>query len=270
LTVYVKKPDGTTLVSKFFIGAGFMDILTLPVDGTYLVLIDPSDSTASNLTVTIHDVPADTTGTITAGGSTVNVANAHPGQNGVLTFSGTANQRVSVKMTNASYVGANSCRVYLKKPDGTTLESVFFIGSGFIDVQTLPTTGTYTILVDPSDAAVGSVNVTLYDVPADLTGSVTIGGSALNVAPSIPGQIANITFEGTSSQQVTVHITSSNLSCVAVTLKQPNGSTLTTKSSCAADFNLTTQTLPTTGTYTIKIDPSGSNTGNLNVDVTNP
>jgi hypothetical protein len=160
--------------------------------------------------------------------------------------------------------------VYLKKPDGTTLESVFFIGSGFIDVQTLPTTGTYTILVDPSDAAVGSVNVTLYDVPADLTGSVTIGGSALNVAPSIPGQIANITFEGTSSQQVTVHITSSNLSCVAVTLKQPNGSTLTTKSSCAADFNLTTQTLPTTGTYTIKIDPSGSNTGNLNVDVTNP
>jgi len=269
-TVYVKKPDGATLVSKFLGGAGFVDILTLPVDGTYLLLVDPSDSTTSNITVTVNDVPADTTGTITAGGSAVNVANAHPGQNGVLTFSGTANQRVSVRMTNASYTGGSFCTVYLKKPDGTTLDSVFFTGSGFIDVQTLPTTGTYTIFIDPKDAAVGSVNVTLYDVPADLTGSVTVGGSALNVAPSVPGQNANVTFQGTSSQQVTVRITSSTLSCVAVTLKQPNGSTLTTKSSCAAAFNLTTQTLPTTGTYTIKVDPSDANTGNLNVNVTNP
>lgn len=269
-TVYVRKPDGSVLVSKFLGGAGFVDLLTLPVDGTYLVVIDPSDSSIGNVNVTIHDVPADTTGTITAGGSAVTVTNSHPGQNGSLTFSGTANQRVSVRMTNASYSGGSFCTVYLKKPDGTNLSSNFFSGSGFIDVQTLPTTGTYAIFVDPKDAAVGSVNVTLYDVPADLTGSVTVGGSALNVAPSVPGQNANITFEGTSSQQVTVGITSSTLSCVAVTLKQPNGSTLTSKSSCAASFNLLMQTLPTTGTYTIKIDPSGANTGNLNVNVTNP
>ena len=269
-TVYVKKPDGTTLVSKFLGGAGFVDVVTLPVDGTYFALVDPSDSTISNITVTVHDVPADTTGTINADGSAVNVANAHPGQNGVLTFSGTANQRVSVRMTNASYTGGSFCTVYLKKPDGTTIDSVFFMGSGFIDVQTLPTTGTYTILVDPKDAAVGNVNVTLYDVPADLTGSVTVGGSALNVAPSVPGQNATVTFEGTASQQVTVRITSSTLSCLTVKLQQPNGSTLTSTSPCSANFNLSTQTLPVTGTYTIKIDPSGANTGNLNVNVTNP
>ena len=173
-------------------------------------------------------------------------------------------------MTNASYTGSSFCTVYLKKPDGTTLSSVFFSGSGFIDVQTLPTTGTYTLLVDPKDAAVGSVDVTLYDVPADISGSVIVGGSALNVAPSVPGQIANVTFEGTASQQVTVRITNNTLSCVTVTLKQPNGSNLTSTGPCSANFNLSMQTLPVTGTYTIKIDPSGANTGNLNVNVTNP
>lgn len=269
--VFIIKPDGTTLTWQNYAGAGFFDIFTIPADGTYLARVDPTDGgMMSNMTLTVHDVPADTTGTITAGGSAVTVTNNHPGQNGTLTFSGTANQRVSVRMTNGSYTGGSYCTVSLKKPDGTTLDSDFFSGSGFIDIQTLPTTGTYTIFVDPSDAAVGSVNVTLYDVPADLTGSVTVGGSALNVAPSVPGQNANVTFEGTSSQQVTVRITSSTLSCVAVTLKQPNGSTLTTKSSCAAAFNLTTQTLPVTGTYTIQINPSGANTGNLNVNVTNP
>jgi hypothetical protein len=35
-------------------------------------------------------------------------------------------------------------------------------------------------------------------------------------------------------------------------------------------FNLATQTLPTTGTYTITIDPSQTNTGTMNVQVTNP
>jgi hypothetical protein len=33
---------------------------------------------------------------------------------------------------------------------------------------------------------------------------------------------------------------------------------------------LTTQTLPTSGTYTISIDPSVANTGNINVSVTTP
>jgi YD repeat-containing protein len=270
-TVSVRKPDGTVLTSLLFGGSGFLDIMTLPVDGTYLVVIDPSDSSIGNMNVTVHDVPADTTGTITAGGSAVTVTNAHPGQNGTLTFSGTANQRVSIKMTSVSFTGGSFCRVYLKKPDGTTVTSVFFAApSGYLDLQTLPSTGTYTILVDPTDGAVGNVTVTLYDVPADVSDSVTVGGSAVNVAPGTPGQNADVTFAGTASQQVTVRITSSTTSCTTVTLKQPNGSTLTSSTSCAASFNLSMQTLPTTGTYTIKVDPLGANTGNLNVNVTSP
>ena len=270
-TVYVRKPDGTTLTSLVLGGSGFVDIMTLPVDGTYLVIIDPSDSTVGSVNVVVNDVPADTTGTITAGGSAVTVTNTHPGQNGTLTFSGTANQRVSIKMTNISFTGGSFCRTYLKNPDGSTISSVFFGSpSGFLDVQTLPTTGTYTILIDPTDGAVGNVTVTLYDVPADASDSVTVGGSAVTVTMSTPGQNANVTFAGTASQQVTVRITNTTTSCTNVKLLQPNGSTLTSSTNCAANFNLSMQTLPVTGTYTIKVDPSGANTGNVSVNVTNP
>jgi hypothetical protein len=37
-----------------------------------------------------------------------------------------------------------------------------------------------------------------------------------------------------------------------------------------SSFNLATQTLPTTGTYTIVVDPPGATTGSINVSVTNP
>jgi len=270
-TVSLKKPDGTTLTSKFFGTNSFIDTQTLPTTGTYTILVDPADSSTGSVTLTLYDVPADTTGSITAGGSAVTVTTTIAGQNGLLTFSGTSNQRVSLKMTSLSLTGgSNFCTVSLKKPDGTTLTSKFFGGDSFIDTQTLPVTGTYTILVDPADSSTGSVTLTLYDVPADLSGSVTIGGSSINVAPSVPGQNASLTFSGTSSQQITVRITNNTMSCITVTLKQPSGATVTSSASCNTSFNLSTQTLPATGTYTITLDPMGASTGSLNVSVTNP
>jgi hypothetical protein len=37
-----------------------------------------------------------------------------------------------------------------------------------------------------------------------------------------------------------------------------------------SSFNLSTQTLPSTGTYTILIDPDTTNTGSITVNVTTP
>ena len=55
-----------------------------------------------------------------------------------------------------------------------------------------------------------------------------------------------------------------------VRLLKPDGTQLTSSTSSSASFNLSTQTLPTTGTYTIVVDPSAANTGSINVSVTNP
>jgi hypothetical protein len=55
-----------------------------------------------------------------------------------------------------------------------------------------------------------------------------------------------------------------------VKLLKPDGTVLTSLMSAASSFNLSTQTLPTIGTYRIVVDPSGANTGTLNLSVTSP
>ena len=270
--VYIKKPDGTTLTSGVTPSSGFIDLQVLPSTGTYTILTDGDNSSTGNVTLTLYEVAADISGTITPGGSAVTVTTTDPGQNGVHTFSGTANQKVSLKITSGSYSGGtiNGAQIYIKKSDGTTLGNALISTTGFIDTITLPTTDTYTVLTDPQTAATGSVTLTLYDV-VDYSGTVTVGGSAVTVTLSTPGQNGTLTFSGTSSQLVTVQMTNNTTgACVAVALKQPNGSTLTSGSSCGSSFNLSQQTLPTTGTYTITINPSGSGTGSIDVRVTTP
>ena len=69
----------------------------------------------------------------------------------------------------------------------------------FLDTRVLPASGTYTILVDPQLADLGSMTLTLYDVPPDLTGSIAIGGppASLTLGP-VPGQNATLSFSGTA------------------------------------------------------------------------
>lgn len=163
--------------------------------------------------------------------------------------------------------------IAINKPVGTVLTSNSgFLGSSpFFDPQTLPSTGTYSIVVNPQGTNTGSISLTLYDVPADAGGSITVGGSAVTVTTTVPGQNGLLTFSGTSAQQVTVHITGSTLGNFPVSLLKPDGTTLTSANSFwNTSFDLTTQTLPSTGTYTIRIDPSGATTGTLNVTVTSP
>ena len=77
-------------------------------------------------------------------------------------------------------------------------------------------------------------------------------------------------MSGTSGQQATVRVTGSTFSCVTVTLLKPDGTSLTSTFTCGSNFNLATQTLAVTGTYTITVDPNSSSTGSLSLSVTNP
>jgi IPT/TIG domain len=273
VNVTVWKPDAGILTGPACMeGSGFIDVTTLPATGTYTIVVDPTSLATGNLTLTVYDVPADYSNTITAGGSAVTASMPTPGQNGTLTFSGTSGQRISLKGTNGltGYVLGCDVNVKILKPDATVLAAnTCMEGSGFIDTQTLPSTGTYTIVVDPVNHAVGNVTLTLYTVPADTTGTVTIGGSAVGVTLSTPGQNGTLTFSGTASQQVTVRMTSNTYGWVTVRLKKPDGSVLTSLLGFGS-FNLSTQTLPTTGTYTIEVDPSAAATGSINVAVTSP
>ena len=145
-----------------------------------------------------------------------------------------------------------------------------------MDTQELASSGTYTLKVDPSNAATGTTTLTVYDVPADTQGTVTVGGSAVAVSPGTPRQNGTLTVSGTASQTVTVRMTSNTIrtggirGITTVRLLKPDGSELGTVSSNASSFNMASKTLPVAGTYTIVVNPSGTDTGSINVQVTNP
>lgn len=264
--VKMKNPDGSTLWSgSLSTGSpAFMDATTLGSTGTYSVFLDPQTNGTASLTATLYTV-TDSTGTITQGGPSVTLNLTTPGQNGLLTFSGSASERVSINLTSVSI---SSYNLSLKKPDGSVLAST--TTTTFLDVTVLPVDGTYTILLDPIGSATGSATVTLYDVPADLNGPITVNGSAVAVTINTPGQNAAYTFSGTSGQLITVHVTGNTMGAVKVSLLKPDGTTMTFSNQYSSSFNLTQQTLPTTGTYTVTVDPGGADTGTLNLTVTNP
>jgi len=266
-TLKILKPDATQLFSNLSCGSSqFVDPIQLPTTGTYTIVLDPSGAGTGQGTTNVYSV-TDTTQSITVGGAAVVSPISTPGQIARLTFSGTTSQRVSVK-SDTTFTTCWTLRIM--KPDATQLTSTFSCGASiFIEPQQLPVNGTYTIELDPSGNGTGSATTNAYNV-SDVSGSVTINGSAFALTTTVPGQNANITFSGTASQLVTVRIVGSTYSCVTVSLLKPDGTSLTSTFTCGGTFNLAQQTLPTTGTYTIKVDPNSSSIGSANVSVTNP
>lgn len=244
----------------------FLDTVSLPVAGTYTVDVDPTAGNTGSVTLNLYDVPADVSGSITQGGSPVAVTLGTPGQNGALTFSGTSAERISLKISSAP-----TGTIQIRRSNGTSVASASMGPvAAFIDTTALPATDTYSIVVDPAGANTGTVTLTLYDVPADGSGTLTVNGSAIGVALSTPGQNGAYTFAGTAGQTATVHVTSNTIGNVLVKLLKPDGSQLTSTTSLLASFNLSQQTLPTTGTYTVIVDPVGANAGSMNLSVTHP
>lgn len=279
--LFIYTPDGTPTgpsgsvnsTAPFFMGA-----TTLGYAGTYKIYIDPVGTDTGQITTTLYNATP-VTGPITAGGSAVTATTTVPGQNAQYTFSGTANERVSLTIQNVSYSSSYffnpAATVSILEPNGTTLASIgvynLLSGVFFIDVQIIPTTGTYTVQVAPGPYT-GSALLNLYNVPADVGGTISIGGSAVVVTTTTPGQNAYLTFSGSSGQSVT--LTGSNVTYTGystVTLYNPDGSVLTASYVYPGGNTIFSGvSLGQTGTYKIYIDPSQANTGQVTLQLTSP
>jgi len=264
-SVSLTAPDGSTLVSSNIGNSGFVDVKTLPTNGSYAVLVDPSGTNVGSLGVTLYDVPPDATGAITPGGPPVTVTASVPGQNAKLTFSGAAGQRVSLVLGSGSM---SLEKVSIVNPDGSTLVSSNIGNSGFVDVKTLPASGGYAVLVDPSGANVGSLTLTLYSVPPDVTGAITAGGAPVTVTASVPGQNARLTFNGSAGRQVTLKLSGVTLASTKVSILNPDGSTLVAPKIFGTSGTTVTATPASSGTYTIVLDPQSSSTGSATLTLT--
>ncbi|MGH2757276.1 MAG: IPT/TIG domain-containing protein, partial [Actinomycetota bacterium] len=175
-------PDGQQVAAwTFGTGSGYFDLSSaIATAGTYMVSIDPSGtSTGGAVTLGLDALPADVTGTIAIDGAAQNITTTTPGQNGSLTFEGTAGQRISVNVTKTS---AARAVVSIKNPDGTTLASMAGThGDGFIDPVNLAQTGTYSIFFDGYLNNLVNHTATIYSVPPDITTTAVIGGPSQTV-----------------------------------------------------------------------------------------
>ena len=265
VSVSLLKPDGTQVAgtSVGTAGGGLEPPTTLPVTGTYTIVLDPAATYTGNVTMKLMSY---LTGSLNLDGTPTTATIATVGQNALYTFNGTAGQWVSIGATGVSIT---SSTVTLIKPDGTTLASsnISTTGGSLDPPTVLPTTGIYTVLVNPAYFYTGSMTLTLS---SEVVGTVTINAAASPVTISRAGQNARYTFAGTAGQQVTVRITGNTLGTISVNLYTPSGTAQTGAGGSGASFNLPTVTLATTGTYMVTINPSTVATGSVNLQVTNP
>ena len=101
--------------------------------------------------------------------------------------------------------------------------------------------------------------MTLNDATEVDGGALAIGGATAPVTTNVSGQNAHFTFEGTAGQAVAVHMTNSTMGYCCVYLLNPDDTQLVRYDTGFGRSKL--PTLPTSGTFTLRIDPYGENKG---------
>jgi len=258
VNTYIYKPEGPLLASAPT-GTGTNIDMTLPVSGTYTILIDPYSTYTGSVTFTLSE--AINVGPIVIDGSPVTVTVPRIGQHAYLTFSGTAGQKLGLGVSANTMSGSNT-NTYVNKPDGALLTWDGFTGTGMNLDMTLPVSGTYTIVLNPYSTSTGSVTYVLSEVIN--AGTIGINDSSVTVTVPRIGQQADLTFDGSSGQSLRLTFNSNTMTTGSTNtyVFKPDGSQLTWSGNTPTGGYLD-MTLPVTGTYTIWLNPYSTGTGSV-------
>ena len=150
------RSDGTVTGWPALAPTMFVEPYNLPTTSTYYMIIQPNAANTGSLTVTSYDVPADATGSLTINGGTVPVTLSVPGQNAILSFSGTSGQTITARVTGNT-IGCVTLTV--TKPAGGGSSNTSSCSGSFNLVVPLTTTGTHTLKIDPQGSATGGATV---------------------------------------------------------------------------------------------------------------
>lgn len=114
---------------------------------------------SGQVTVTMFDVPPDVRRRA-AIGNPVEIVIEQPGQNGLVTFAGSAGDRIVVNATSST--GSEVAIDLLGSDGGTVLASTRSAAAAFdLPPAVLPKAGDYAVLVDPAGAATGRIIITI-------------------------------------------------------------------------------------------------------------
>jgi hypothetical protein len=269
IAAHCASPDGLQLSAT---ANGTPLQLTARGDGLYTATYTPTTAGQLTFSFTASFSGASTTRTVTGtasevlaispGGPPVTATTTATDQNVRLRFDGQAGQRISLKL---STVTIPSSYISILAPDGSALGTSTYVGTsgGFADTRTLPTTGSYSILVDPQGTGTGSLTLTLYDVPPDVSAAATFGADQ-TFTTTVPGQNARLSFDGRAGQRISAKFATAPTSTISIL--KPDGTALGGTSYIGASGGFVdTRTLPVDGTYSLVADPQGPVVGTTTV-----
>jgi RHS repeat-associated protein len=200
------------------------------------------------------------TGRLTVGGSgtTLNISTAEKVGLGI--FDGTVGERVSVTKSELT-IAAGELTIW--SPMGKLLYSAS-LGATEMEPLTLPTTGTYTVMVKPSGTDTGKVKLSAAAIH-EVTGSITptAEGVVTHVTISTPYQKARYTVEITANEVVSLATSESTLGAPYLEWLNYHGEVVSREESYGSGEFVGATRFPTAGKYTLVVNPQGTATGSL-------
>ena len=256
-TIY--KPDGSVLQSDSTTSSLTSILNSLPVDGTYQVVVDPAYGETATAQVLLSQ-GAKVAGGLQVDGASQGFTTQVPGQNVYFTFNATAGQNLGLGLSDLLTPGSTGyVAVYVYRPDGSQVayDNCYAANNG-CDVN-LPSlmAGTYSVVVIPPTTGNRTLSFQAT-VSADITGTLQSNTAyALNLAR--PGQNARMALVATAGQTAILAISGQATMpagrTVYYTVYKPDGSVLQSSGIYTSTGTLSLTNLPVSGTYTVFVDP---------------
>jgi len=269
----VLRPDGSTQYATYSTVYGTaLNLPNLPTTGTYTLFVDPQYGVTANLTVNVA-TSANAAVAVDGSPGSFNTA-ALPGTAAYFSFTATAGENIGLSIKSLAKTNGHASYPYLlfyvATPDGT-----WWINGTQCQLSTscefnlaIPTTGVYAVML--GSPAISSEPTMTMSFTATVSRDLVVA-APLNTATPVSiarnGQNARVTFSGTAGTSMALLIggvsTTPAGQPVRYTVLRPDGSTqfATYSTVYGTGFNL--PNLPTTGTYTLYVDPQYGVTANL-------
>jgi YD repeat-containing protein len=264
--VTVFNPDGTRLKQQAmnattcstcngYAGTTTFDLGSVPQSGTYSVLAQQTTMATNGtgaLTVAVAQLSP-------AAGQSGSYSTSTAGQSSSFTFSGEADQSMSLALTNLvlTPVGSGYVTVNIYAPDGTYVTGTYCYPSSpgcEIILRNLTQTGAYNVTVTPGSSN-QQMSFTVAVLP-DVTGTLAVGTPS-NVSLPVAGQVGLFTFTATAGQNLALDVSGITTvpasTYVTLTIYNSAGNQVTSATvQSATTFNL--QSLAA-DTYTVWVMP---------------
>jgi RNase P/RNase MRP subunit p29 len=243
LTFVVPSFDGGTQTSSTFSAMSAPITVATPM-GT---ATSPTDLVVSTLLIATPPIA-------NVGGAAVTMPTPTASTAQLMGFTAIAGQPVELVASSLSTPSGVQASVFA--PNGVSLTAKSFTAAGQSLQIPTPVSGRYSVYFYANGTG-GSVS---WSVLGSLVGALTLNGTPTTETVSVPGESAQLTFNGTQGQNVTLSFTSVTLSAATVTMTSPDGAIVLSQPLTTSGLTVS-PTLPASGTYTVLVTPAATASG---------